>query len=236
MRSITIGCTFNLERYENLRVDVTDDDADRALALMCETLDRLGRSDPAASTAIDSYRQRVFGVSQTTGAHTGTQQESTGDAEDCEPEQIVDSPISEDTPAEKPAQKRTTERIIDPATLPRVCDKCGCELKESEAVASAVYANGAVRCVACRYPELDTESMFQKPKPNSDPTPATETAAITEPEREQPAKNPTPVNYACEECHVEIDKTQADVSQLFLHRDLCKECMYKQPTEREVPK
>jgi hypothetical protein len=63
MRSITIGCTINIESFENLRVDVTDDDADRALALMCETLDRLGRSDPATSTAIDSYRQRVFGIS-----------------------------------------------------------------------------------------------------------------------------------------------------------------------------
>jgi hypothetical protein len=229
MRSITIGCTINLERYENLRVDVTDDDADRALALMCETLDRLGRSDPAASTAIDSYRQRVFGVSQTTCAHNGTQQESTDTAQDCEPEQIVDSPISEDTPPEKPAQKRTTERIIDPATLPRVCDKCGVELKESEAVASAVYANGAVRCVACRYPGLDTEPKKVPTKSNSDPAPAKEKPPKPETAKKDDTKKS---NFVCEECQAEITKTQADVSQLFMNRDLCKECMYKQPKER----
>jgi len=229
MRSITIGCTINIESFENLRVDVTDDDADRALALMCETLDRLGRSDPATSTAIDSYRQRVFGVSQTTGAHTGTQQESTGDAEDCEPEQITAPPIPEHTPPEKPAQKRTTERIIDPATLPRVCDKCGVELKESEAVASAVYANGAVRCVACRYPGLDTEPKTVPTKSNSAPTPAPEKPPKPEPAKKDDTKIS---NSVCEECGIEINPVQQQISQMFTKRDLCKPCMNQQPKER----
>jgi hypothetical protein len=228
MRSITIGCTINLERYENLRVDVTDDDADRAISAICETLDRLG-SDPKTADAIRSYRQRVFGVSEIPQEHTGTQQESTGDAEDCEPEQIATSPTPEHTPPEKPAQKRTTERIIDPATLPRVCDKCGVELKESEAVASAVYANGAVRCVACRYPGLDTEPKTVPTKPNSAPTPAPEKTPKPEPAKKDDTKIS---NFVCEECQVEITKTQADVSQLFMGRDLCKPCMHQQPKER----
>lgn len=215
MRSITIGCTINLERYENLRVDVTDDDADRALALMCETLDRLGRSDPATSTAIDSYRQRVFGVSQTTGAHTGTQQESTGDAEGCEPEQITEPPISEHTPPEKPAQTDGVE------TCDLVCGVCGLKT-------DALSAGGM--CKAClEFAELDTGKKKPAKKPNTDPAPAKEKPPKPEPKPEAGANIS---NYICEDCQVEITKIQHDVSQMFMGRDLCKPCMNQQPKER----
>lgn len=225
MKSISIGCTVNLESYENLRVDITDTDADRALALMDETLARLGRSDPKASAAIDSYRQRVFGGREHTESHTETHQESTDTAQDCASEPISTPPIVEDTPEKKPSQKGNVERIIDPATLPRVCDKCGVELKESEAVSSAVFANGKVRCVACRYPGLDTDQI----PPNTSPTPAKEPAPKQEPKPETPAKesNSDPTTFVCEACGIEIAKIQHDVSQLFMKQDLCRPCMEK---------
>jgi len=208
MTTVTISVTVHTDNYGNTRIEVSDKTADAAIAAMDQALEKFGK------------RRKLIETETVTETAT---------------EQIAPDPIVEDVPAQTPAKTGTTERIIDPATLPRVCDKCGCELKESEAVASAVYANGAVRCVACRYPGLDTESMFAKPKSNSDPTPVSETAAIPEPEQEQPAKNPTPVNYVCEECQAEITTVQHDVSQLFNNRDLCKTCMKSVTPERGVP-
>ncbi len=65
LRTLTIGVTVNLDNYENLRVEVTDqagspEEAVRVIRFLDEVLASLGRGDQATAQRIDHYRKRLF--------------------------------------------------------------------------------------------------------------------------------------------------------------------------------
>jgi hypothetical protein len=64
-RTLTIGVTVNLDNYENLRVEVTDeagspDEARRLIEFLDGVLASMGRGDGATAERIDHYRNRLF--------------------------------------------------------------------------------------------------------------------------------------------------------------------------------
>ncbi|MFA5165665.1 MAG: hypothetical protein WC481_08925, partial [Candidatus Omnitrophota bacterium] len=67
-RKVSFACTVNLDRYENFRMEVTDDgieteaDIDALIADFDRALARFGRKDEKARAAIDSYRERILGT------------------------------------------------------------------------------------------------------------------------------------------------------------------------------
>jgi hypothetical protein len=65
-KKLSIGITINLENYENLRLEVDGEvanreDAEALVAYLDDVLAGMGRSDPATARKIDSYRGRVLG-------------------------------------------------------------------------------------------------------------------------------------------------------------------------------
>lgn len=64
-RTLTVGVTVNLDNYENLRVEVTDEagspeEAGRVIRFLDGVLASLGRGDQATAERIDNYRNRLF--------------------------------------------------------------------------------------------------------------------------------------------------------------------------------
>ena len=78
-RTLTIGVTVNLDNYENLRVEVTDeagspDEVERLIKFLDGVLASMGRGDRATGERIDHYRNRLFHTQSPGRAIAGSSQ------------------------------------------------------------------------------------------------------------------------------------------------------------------
>jgi len=213
-RTVTIGVNINLGNYENLRVEVTDIAGDEAAVrnlaeFLGRALDGFGMNNAATKAAIDKYKERVLD----TYAPEKTQ----------EPEyqpMIIPIPEPENTPAEETGdagkddieEEEIGEGVIDEE-----------EIEEEEKPVTHVPAPAPVPIPAPVQIPAKPQTIYP-PAPKmaaKPPAPRPEPAV-------KPAVKPAPSpdgEYTCEKCGASISKVQRDVSNLFMGKTLCKNCM-----------
>ena len=200
-RTVTIGVNINLGNYENLRLEVTDTAEDEAAVknlteFLGRALDGFGMNNATTKAAIDKYKERVLD----TYAPEKTQ----------EPEyqpMIIPIPEPENTPAEE-----TGDAGKDDIGEQELEEE---ELEEEEKPVTHVPAPVQIPAKPQTiYPPAP--KMAAKP-PAPRPEPAVKPAV-------KPAPSPDG-EYTCEKCGASISKVQRDVSNLFMGKTLCKNCM-----------
>ncbi|KAF5071321.1 hypothetical protein DSECCO2_213040 [anaerobic digester metagenome] len=145
-KTVTIGVTVNLENYENLRVEVSDEvetqqGADGLVAFLDGMLSRLGRNDPVTASRIDHYRRRVLSHRNDNGL----------------PDKSPDDVLPFQEPVE-PAIREAVKTGADPyppATPPaapvkgeEACEQCGAGITASQAKMTRLFANRPL-CKGC---------------------------------------------------------------------------------------
>ncbi|MDD3621464.1 MAG: hypothetical protein PHQ81_03570 [Methanofollis sp.] len=206
-KTLTLGITVNLDNYENLRLEVageveSQEDADELAGYLDEILGRLGRGDEATAERVDAYRRRVFSTKETT-----------------EPEQPA--PTKEQTVLVPPIEVEEEEKTEDiPAP----------EKPTEPAPAPSPKPVTAAPTPAPEKPAAPAPTPAPEPAPStSTPVAAAPTPAPEKPAEPAPTSKPAPAaaEATCEECGGPVQKTEKQMSQLFLNRTLCKECMDK---------
>jgi len=204
-RTVTIGVNINLGNYENLRLEVTDTAEDEAAVknlteFLGRALDGFGMNNATTKAAIDKYKERVLD----TYAPEKTQ----------EPEyqpMIIPIPEPENNPA-----KETGDAGKDDIGEQELEEE---ELEEEEKPVTHVPNPAPVPTPA---------PILIPAKPQTAYPPAPKMAAKPPAPRPEPAVKPAPSpdgEYTCEKCGASISKVQRDVSNLFMGKTLCKNCM-----------
>jgi len=214
-RIVTIGVNINLGNYENLRLEVTDtaeDEADvRNLAeFLGHALDGFGMNNATTKAAIDKYKERVLDTHAPEEEDWSEYKAVTNSIH--EPQENGDAPEKKETGGEDTG-KAEEEEIIEEETAG---DEEAEEVKEEEELAE-------VETEADKETEKETEkkktaekTWIPAPIPAKPPTPRPQTV--------KPAPSPDG-EYICEKCGAPISKVQRDVSNLFMGKTLCKNCM-----------
>ncbi len=223
-RVVTIGVNINLGNYENLRLEVTDtaeDEADvRNLAeFLGHALDGFGMNNATTKAAIDKYKERVLDTH-------APEEEDWSEYKAVinpipEPQENKNAPEMKETGGEETG-KAEEEEIIEEETAGDVTEDEAAgdeeteEIKEEEELAEVETEADKETEKEAEKKKTTEKTWIPAPIPAKPPAP-----------RPQPVK-PAPSSdgeYICEKCGAPISKVQRDVSNLFMGKTLCKNCM-----------
>lgn len=196
-RSVTIGVTINLGNYESLRLEVSD----------------------TAETKSDADKLRSF-LSDVLDGFGNNNATAKSAIEKYKEKILADGNFEK---SDEPMSEINPEFTFDlPSAEP---------VKDSE----TVYQNDFEKEIAKTRPPLLDEILKTEPEPEKEPikeeTPLfteVDTAPAPEPEPPKvsvPISKPSEGEYTCEKCGEKISKVQRDVSNLFMGKSLCKNCM-----------
>lgn len=196
-RSVTIGVTINLGNYESLRLEVSD----------------------TAETKSDADELRSFLSDVLDGF--GNNNATTKSAIEKYKEKILADGNFEKS--DEPMPEINPEFTFDLPT------------EEPAKEAEPVYQNDFEMEISESRPPLLDEILKTEPEPEKEPIKEEpplfteiETAPVPEPEPPKvsvPISKPSEGEYTCEKCGEKISKVQRDVSNLFMGKSLCKNCM-----------
>ena len=216
-RIVTIGVNINLGNYENLRLEVTDtaeDEADvRNLAeFLGHALDGFGMNNATTKAAIDKYKERVLDTHAPEEEDWSEYKAVVGSIP--EPQENKDAPEKKET---KEAGGEDTGEVEERKEEEETAgDEEAEERKEEEELAEEeTEADKEVE------EEAETKKTTEK---TWVPVPIPAKPPVPRPQPVKPAPSPDG-DYICEKCGAPISKVQRDVSNLFMGKTLCKNCM-----------
>jgi cell division protein FtsN len=216
-RIVTIGVNINLGNYENLRLEVTDtaeDEADvRNLAeFLGHALDGFGMNNATTKAAIDKYKERVLDTHAPEEEDWSEYKAVVGSIP--EPQENKDAPEKKET---KEAGGEDTGEVEERKEEEETAgDEEAEERKEEEELAEEeTEADKEVE------EEAETKKTTEK---TWVPAPIPAKPPVPRPQSVKPAPSPDG-EYICEKCGAPISKVQRDVSNLFMGKTLCKNCM-----------
>ena len=214
-RTLTVSATINLGNYENLRIEVSDlaesaEEADALRHFLAAVLDGYGNNSASARAAIQKYKEHIL----------------------------------EDGAESIPADAGT-ESYADPYSVPAGAGMSlfsdadadtAAEAEPASAESDAEYEDLSYRSAASGEKPVQKPDFIPDPvpefKPVSIPVPMPEPVSAGKPEPESYNLPPAPLveeknseEYICSKCGARVNKLQRDVSMLFNHKILCKDCM-----------
>ncbi|MDO5847790.1 MAG: hypothetical protein Q4Q20_05835 [Methanocorpusculum sp.] len=213
-RTLTVSATINLGNYENLRIEVSDlaesaEEADTLRHFLATVLDGYGNNSASARAAIQKYKEHIL----EDGAESVPANSDTDSASDLFLEDAEMSFLSQDTASGTAVEEESESAERD---------------AEYEDLSYCSAASGEK---PVQKPDFipDPVSEF---KPVSIPVPMPEPVSAGKPEPESYNLPPAPLveeknseEYICSKCGARVNKLQRDVSMLFNHKILCKDCM-----------
>jgi len=216
-RVVTIGVNINLGNYENLRLEVTDtaeDEADvRNLAeFLGHALDGFGMNNATTKAAIDKYKERVLDTHAPEEEDWSEYKAVVGSIP--EPQENKDAPEKKET---KEAGGEDTGEVEERKEEEETAgDEEAEERKEEEELAEEETEADK---------EVEEEAETKKTTGKTwVPAPIPAKPPVPRPQPVKPAPSPDG-EYICEKCGAPISKVQRDVSNLFMGKTLCKNCM-----------
>jgi len=229
---VTIGCTINLQNFENLKIEVEGPTAEGLAAGLDEILAQIGRADPHATAAIDSYRRRVLGIpgmsTPAVRVPGPTPQKSSTIVEHTGPA----SSSSVDMSRQPPVQMSYTRNAGDPNT----CGKCGASSRDNPQPKIA-FLDGVYQCVACYKAGKDLHvpssgldcgaTVFTEPAPA-----AASPKAVPKPPAKMPA--PAATGAVCAHCGKPISEAERKTALLIVGEPRCKACIQKTDSAGKV--
>jgi hypothetical protein len=168
-KTFSIGITINLDNYENLRLDVSGEvdeqhDTEEFIRFLDQTLERLGRGNVNTAARVDSYRHRVFGLSEEgNGASAAPPSaekpmavQKISEAPPIPKKEVVSSAASPGQVAEAPAPAAATpapKPAARPVEAPKpqaefVCEECQAPVTKSQQQISQLF-QGKTLCKKC---------------------------------------------------------------------------------------
>ena len=218
---LTIGVTINLERYENLRLEVQGEvgkegDTEELVTFLDGMLARLGHGDEATAERVEAYRRRVLASpgSAVTGAVPDWQvRGSEGAAPGHAPAGVPPEPVSgarEPAPPEVPKEAAPAK---EDAPAAPVMVRASQEAKAVRAAAKPPAPAEGAAPAAARVPEPKKAPAPVQPKEAPREAPKPEKPVVAEGE------------VACEGCGASITRNQEKLSRLLTGKALCKKCM-----------
>jgi len=233
-RVVTIGVNINLGNYENLRLEVTDtaeDEADvRNLAeFLGHALDGFGMNNATTKAAIDKYKERVLDTHAPEEEDWSEYKAVVGSIP--EPQENKDAP-------EKEEKKETGDENLGEGEEEEI--KGGKERKEEEETVGEETEDEAAGDEEAEERKEEEELAEEETEADKEVEEEAETKKTTEKTwvpvpipAKPPVPRPQPVkpapspdgDYICEKCGAPISKVQRDVSNLFMGKTLCKNCM-----------
>lgn len=236
-RTVTIGVVVNLGNYESLRLEVSDkadtkEAADSLRGFLVEVLDGFANNSASAKSAIEKYKKNIL---------ANAEPESFDEANDNFVHPIDEISVDDILPGSNFDEPSFEESNFDEPDFgskdfEEPAEKSDAdEPEDTDAIIpdeSYEYPVPAVSDAFDDAPEQEEESfepsipepvfVEEKSEPEIEPEPAQD---IPKEQVSVPVSTPAEGEYFCDKCGEKITKVQRDVSNLFMGKNLCKNCM-----------
>lgn len=204
-RTMSIGVTINLGNYENLHLEVSDiaetrSDAGELRRFLSDVLDDFAANNAAAKQSIDKYREKIL-----------------DDSENPESDDFitissydVDVPSADNSDNAADKQEVSEVRYKYDDSKDKDEDKNSAALDDSESRSPPQIQSSESKITEVS----DTKQILKEEIKKQDET--------------EPQRLPDGVfqgEYTCEKCGAVVSKIQRDVSNMFMGKTLCKNCM-----------